>query len=131
MAGTSEPYQVLSNEILAVGQEMFRANDLAMAEKKAQQALAAYPANGSAYILLGEIAAKQEDQGEAGRYFRAAISIDPADRAAYVRLGKASLALDDLNAAQETLAQLEQLCTACEEYQQLSGLIQAHSTKAD
>ncbi len=126
-ADLRDSYISLSQRLIEQAQTAQGQGDVAKAGALAEQALAADPSNPDGYMVLGDLAVAAQQDEEAARYFRSVVAIDPADRSAYRKLGEADLRRDELVAAKDTLAELEKLCTDCEEYTFLSDLIASKS----
>ncbi len=63
----------------------------------------------------------------AGRHYREALRIDPAHRGALEYSGELALMLNDLPAAEQSLARLNKVCTfGCEEYTDLKQALQRY-----
>ena len=79
--------------------------------------------------LLGYCLRKGEtpDLAGAGRHYREALRIDPVHRGALEYSGELALMLNDLPAAEQTLARLDKVCTfGCEEYTDLKQAVQRY-----
>jgi cytochrome c-type biogenesis protein CcmH/NrfG len=126
-ADLRDSYISLSQRLIEQAQAAQNQGDVAKANALAEQALAADPSNPDGYMLLGELAVAAQQDEEAARYFRSVTAIDPANRSAYRKLGEADIRRAELAAAKDTLAELEKLCTDCEEYKFLSDLIASQS----
>ncbi len=79
--------------------------------------------------LMGYCLRKGEtpDLVGAGRHYREALRIDPVHRGALEYSGELALMLNDLPAAEQTLARLDKVCTfGCEEYTDLKQAVQRY-----
>lgn len=130
-ADMRDSYISLSQTLAAQARAAQTQGDAPLAIKLAEQALAADPSNSDAYLLLGDLAVAAQQDDDASRYFRSVIAIDPSDRAAYLKLGEADIRRNELVLAKDTLAELEKLCSDCDEFRRLSGLIEAKSAETE
>jgi cytochrome c-type biogenesis protein CcmH/NrfG len=126
-ADLRDSYISLSQRLIKQAQAAHNQGDAAKAAALAEQALAADPSNPDGYMLLGDLAVAAQNDENAARHFRSVVAIDPANRFAYRKLGEADVRREELSSAQDTLAELEKLCTDCEEYKFLSDLIASKS----
>jgi tetratricopeptide (TPR) repeat protein len=88
------------------------------------------PKNADALNFMGYSHRKLGDFKNAIAYYTRALAIDPDHRGANEYLGEAYLEINDLPKAQIRLARLSGICgMGCEEYRELSALVQAYKAK--
>jgi Tfp pilus assembly protein PilF len=90
-----------------------------------ESALAVDPRNRNAYVVLAQVAQKQELPGKAIRYYREALTIEPNDVVALSGQGEAMIQRGALARARDNLARITQICpTACAEQKSLAAAIE-------
>lgn len=83
--------------------------------------------NADAYNYLGFAYRNLGDYEKSGEFYDRALSIDPEHRGAREYLGELYLKLDNLSAAEEQLARLDEICSfGCSEYDELKSAIEAY-----
>lgn len=90
-----------------------------------ESALAVDPRNRQAFLVLADVAKRQELPGKAIRFYREALLIEPNDVAALAGQGEALVAKGAVVKARENLARVKTLCvTSCPEQATLAAAIE-------
>ncbi|HMT43798.1 MAG TPA: tetratricopeptide repeat protein [Chakrabartia sp.] len=120
----------LSQSLVAQGKTALGAGKHEDAIDRLETALAVDPLNREAYIVLGEVARKQELPGKAIRYYREALTIEPNDVVALGGQGEALVQKGALGKARENLDRIAKLCiSVCAEQDRLGALIKKAEEK--
>ena len=87
----------------------------------------AFPESADTQNFLGYAYRKSGDLNAAFQHYQRALEIDPSHKHALEYLGEAYLMKDDLDGAEQQLAELAKLCTPipCEEYKELKRAVEA------
>jgi tetratricopeptide (TPR) repeat protein len=90
-----------------------------------ETALAVDPRNRQAYLMLAQVARKQQLPGKAVRFYREALLLDPNDVNALSGQGEAFVQKGALAKARENLTRIQKLCvTSCPDQVKLAAAIE-------
>lgn len=121
------PYSV---QLVSQGRTALGANKPDEAIDRLETALAVDPLNREAYMVLAQVALKQELPGKAIRLYREALMIEPNDVVALGGQGEAMVKKGALGKARENLDRIAKLCvTICPEQTRLKELIEKTEAK--
>lgn len=113
-----------SVELVKQGRAALAAGNLQGAGDALESALAVDPRNRDAYLVLADLARKNNLPGKAIRLYREALSLEPNDTAALRGQGEAMVAKGAMERAKENLGKIEKLCAkGCGDATQLSAVI--------
>ena len=115
--------------LTAIGQAFLDANDVVNAEKYATMAMTRDKKYAKAYILLGDIAVKNDDGGKAAEWYQQAKYFDPKDPEGYFKYANILRG----RSPQEAVANLEELRTHRPDFpvDALAGRIYYNSNRLD
>ena len=115
--------------LTAIGQAFLDANDVVNAEKYATMAMTRDKKFAKAYILLGDIAVKNDDGGKAAEWYQQAKYFDPKDPEGYFKYANILRG----RSPQEAVANLEELRTHRPDFpvDALAGRIYYNSNRLD
>ncbi len=120
----------LSQSLVVQGKAALNSGKHDEAVDRLETALAVDPLNRQAYIVLGDVARKQDLPGKAIRLYREALLIEPNDVVALGGQGEAMVQKGALGKARENLDRITKLCiSVCPEQDRLSGLIKKAEDK--
>lgn len=101
------------------------AGRLDAANDAAESALAVDPRNRTAFLVLADIAQRQQLPGKAIRLYRESLMLDPNDVGALAGQGEAMVAKGAVAKARENLSRIKALCTrGCPESARLAAVIE-------
>jgi tetratricopeptide (TPR) repeat protein len=122
----------LSQSLVVQGKTALTAGKHDEAIDRLETALSVDPLNREAFIILGDVARKQELPGKAIRLYREALLIEPNDVVALGGQGEAMVQKGALGKARENLDRISKICiSVCAEQERLTALIKKAETKPE